>query len=65
MLQTKEQDTTPGEKIPNEKEINYLPDKEFIAMVIRMHTKLRRKMEGYRRTSNNVNHPVRTTKRIK
>lgn len=34
-------------------------------MVIRMHSKLRRKMEGYRRTSNNVNHPVRITKNNK
>ena len=38
----KERDKTPGGKIPNEKEINNLPDKMFKAIVIRTSPQLRK-----------------------
>ena len=47
----KEQDTTSGKNL-NETEISNLPDKEFKVMVIKMLTKLRRRMNEH---SENVN----------
>lgn len=41
----KERDKTPGEKIPNENEINNSPDKMFKAIVIRTSPELRKKIE--------------------
>ena len=43
----KECNKTPGEKIPNEKEINNLPDKMFKAIVIRTSPELRKKIEEH------------------
>ena len=45
-FQTKKQDNT-SEKELNEMEISNLSDNEFKAMIIKMHTKLRRIMEGH------------------
>ena len=46
MFQVKEQDKT-AEKNLNEMEISNLPDKEFKEMVIKMLTKLGRRMEEH------------------
>ena len=43
----KECNKTPGEKIPNEKEINNLPDKMFKAIVIRTSPELRKKIDEH------------------
>lgn len=43
----KERDKTPGEKIPNENEINNSPDKMFKAIVIRTSPELRKKIEEH------------------
>ena len=46
MFQTKEQDKT-SEENPNETEINYLPDKEFKAIVIKMLSELRKRIDEH------------------
>ena len=59
MFQTKEQDKT-SEENPNETEINYLPDKEFKAIVIKMLTELGKRINEYSENFNkepeNTNH---------
>lgn len=46
MIQTKEQDNT-SEKVLNETEISIQPDKEFKVVVIKMFTKVRRRIHEY------------------
>ena len=43
----KECNKAPGEKIPNEKEINNLPDKMLKAILIRTSPELRKKIEEH------------------
>lgn len=61
MLQTKEQDNT-LEKDDNEMEISSLLNKEFKVMVVKMQTKLRRKMDEQ---SKNVNKEIENKENIK
>ena len=59
MSQLTEHEKTP-EKTTNETEINNLPDEEFKALVIRMVTELRRRIDEY---SENFNKELENTKR--